>query len=125
MTDHDELVSAIPALVLGSLTGDEHRQVRLHLESCASCREMAARLAKGAAALALEPDPVEPPARLRGRVLAAVAAASQEAPPKTRQRPLMWHRRWAPGFGPGLRSQWRGLAAAAVCGLLVGGGLGI
>src|SRR5215831_7510887 len=124
MTDHDELVSAIPALVLGSLTGDEHRQVRLHLESCSSCREMAARLAKGAAALALEPDPVEPPARLRGRVLAAVAAASQDVPARVRQRPLWWHPR-APRFGSGLRAQWRGLAAAAAVALVLGAVLGI
>src|SRR5215472_16536391 len=85
--EHDELANLVPALTLGSVTPEERHQVLLHLEGCSCCRALAARLARGATALALEPEPVEPPARLRGRVLSAVAAARQDAPPRLRRRP--------------------------------------
>ena len=124
-TEHDELAGAIPALVLGALAADERRQLVVHLEGCSSCRALAARLGKGAAALLLEPEPVEPPATLRGRVLTAVAASHQDAPAVVRRRPLS---SLFPRPRP-LRLRLGGrrlaLAAATAFAFLLGTGLGL
>src|SRR5215472_5348310 len=111
-TEHDELASSIPALVLGSVTAEERHELMLHLEGCARCRALAARLARAAAVLPMEPDPVEPPARLRGRVLAAVAAARPDAPPRSSPIPIPApdRRRRLP---PSLRGARLAIAAAA------------
>jgi len=125
-TEHDELASAVPALVLGSLTAGERQQLMLHLEGCADCRALAARLARGAAVLPMEPDPVEPPARLRGRVLAAVAAVRPDAPLPASPLPIPALRRRRRLPLP-LRSVSLGLAAAAaafVLGTVAGVGFG-
>jgi len=121
--EHDELANLVPALVLGSVTPEEREQLLAHLEGCESCRELAAGLARGAAALALEPDPVEPPARLHGRVLAAVAAARQDAAPQQRRgsrSPLPRSPRRSSRF----RGMPLGLAAAAALAFVLGTGLG-
>lgn len=121
--EHDELASLVPALVLGAVTAEERQRLRVHLEACSGCRDLAARLASGAAVLALEPDPVEPPARLHGRVLAAVAAVRQDAPPPPRRRSLSLLPRPQP-FSLRLRGVPLGLAAAALA-FVLGAGLGI
>ncbi|TMC09869.1 MAG: anti-sigma factor [Chloroflexi bacterium] len=121
--EHDELANLVPALVLGSVTPEEREQLLAHLEGCESCRELAASLARGAAALALEPDPVEPPARLHGRVLAAVAAARQDAAPPPRRgsrSPLPRSPRRSSRF----RGMPLGLASAAALAFVLGTGLG-
>jgi len=125
-TEHDELASAIPALVLGSVTAEERHQLMLHLEGCAGCRALAARLARGAAVLPMEPDPVEPPARLRGRVLAAVAAARPDAPPQSSPLPIpaVQRRPRVPTPMRGVRLGLVAAAAAFVLGTLAGVGLG-
>ena len=76
---HDELESSVAAWVLGALDADEAESVRLHVESCASCREVAARLRRVVGALPLVTVEVQPPARLRERVLAAAGASTQTA----------------------------------------------
>jgi anti-sigma-K factor RskA len=121
--DHDELASGIPALVLGSVTAEERQQLLLHLEGCAGCRALAARLARGAAALPMEPDPVEPPARLRGRVLAAVAATRPDAPPRSSPLPLPPTRRRR--LLPRLRGISLGVAGAAAAAFVLGTGVGV
>lgn len=85
-TEHDELENGIAAYVLGSAEAEEHERLRAHIEACASCRALAVRLSRSLAALPLEPDPVEPPARLHGRVMAAAAAARAGGEPR-RPRP--------------------------------------
>jgi Anti-sigma-K factor rskA/Putative zinc-finger len=123
-TEHDELANGIPALVLGSVTADERQQLLLHLEGCASCRALASRLARGAAVLPMEPDPIGPPARLHGRVLAAVAAARQDPAPRRspRQRPPLPRPRRRHARLGGLRL---GLAAVVTVAFLVGTGVGM
>src|SRR5215468_3060218 len=74
-TEHNELESGIAAYVLGSADAEEYDRLRAHIEGCARCRALAVRLSRGLAALPLEPEPIEPPANLHGRVLAAAAAA--------------------------------------------------
>jgi anti-sigma-K factor RskA len=77
-------------------------------------------MARGVGALALEPDPVEPPARLRERVLAAVAATGQEAPERSARRVVIPTPR-RPGRRVGVG--WRGLAVAAAAAFVLGAGL--
>jgi anti-sigma-K factor RskA len=79
--EHEELENSIVAYLLGSADAEDHDRIQAHLEACASCREMAARLAPGVVSLALEPEPIKPPARLEDRVIAAAAAARGTAPP--------------------------------------------
>lgn len=74
MSDHEELEMSVAAWILDAVGAEEAEQIRLHVESCASCREAAVRLRRAAGALALEVEEVTPPARLRERVLRAAAA---------------------------------------------------
>ena len=81
MSDHEELENSVAAWVLGAVDADEVDAVRTHIEGCASCREMTSRLGRAVGMLPLEVEEVEPPARLRERILASAAASrSAEAP---------------------------------------------
>lgn len=94
----DEMESSVAAWVLGALDADEAESVRLHVEGCASCREVAARLRRVVGALPLVAEEVPPPPRLRERVLSAAAASPRAAgrpvavraprPQPSRPRPL-------------------------------------
>lgn len=124
-TEHDELENGVAAYVLGSVEAEEHERLRAHINACASCRALAVRLSRGLAALPLEPEPVEPPARLQGRVLAAAAAAraggEQHHPrPRFRLPEPPRPRVWVPGARAAL-----GAAAALVfaVGALTGAGV--
>jgi anti-sigma-K factor RskA len=88
MSEHEELENLVAAWVLGALDADEAAEISLHVEGCASCREMTVRLRRAVGALPLEVEEVAPPARLRERVLAAAAAsrAATGAPVKVRPR---------------------------------------
>jgi anti-sigma-K factor RskA len=78
MSEHEELESSVAAWVLGAMEADEVEMMHTHIEGCAICRETAARLGRTVAALPLDVEDVEPPARLRERILTA-AAASRDA----------------------------------------------
>ena len=87
MTDHPELENSVAAFVLGAADEDEMEAVRTHLGSCAECRELAARLQRAADALPLATEIVEPPARLKARILAAAATTARipvQAPSRAR-----------------------------------------
>jgi anti-sigma-K factor RskA len=88
MSDHEELESNVAAWVLGALDREEAEVVQAHVEGCASCREAAARLQRAVTALPLLVEEVEPPARLRERILAAAAASrdSTAAPSRVRKK---------------------------------------
>jgi anti-sigma-K factor RskA len=122
--EHEEMENDVAAFVLGSLDGDAEDRVRAHLETCARCRELAARLAPTVSALALEPEAVDPPSGLEERLIAAAQAGqsrpSAAAQPPPRIVPLRPPR--APQRSLGLRG---GLAAAAALLLAVGVGAGI
>ena len=75
MSDHEELESMVAAWVLGAVEPDEAGAVRTHIEGCVSCREATSRLGRAVAMLPLDVDEVEPPARLRERILASAAAS--------------------------------------------------
>ena len=82
--DHEELENSVAAYVLGSADPEEEDRLRAHLEACASCRELAARLAPAVSSLPLEPEPVKPPRRLEDRVVAAAAATRGASGPMPR-----------------------------------------
>ena len=84
MSDHPELEGSVAAYVLGASEPEEQEEVRNHLASCAECRELAKRLQRAADALPLSADLVQPPARLKARILEAAAAS-----PRTRSQPPM------------------------------------
>src|SRR5258708_33010832 len=75
MSDHEELESLVAGWVLGALEGDEADAFRAHSEGCPICREATSRLGPAAATLPLDVEEVEPPARLRERILASAAAS--------------------------------------------------
>jgi anti-sigma-K factor RskA len=122
--DHEELENSIAAYVLGSTDPEDEHRLRAHLEACASCRELAARLSPAVSSLPLEPEPVKPPRRLEDRVVAAAAATrgAKGATPRSIRRVRL------PG-PPRVRvrfSSWRaGLAAAAVLLFAAGAGAGL
>jgi anti-sigma-K factor RskA len=117
--DHEELENDIAALVLGSAPESDRPRLLAHLQACSSCRELAARLGRITSVLPLEPEPVEPPARLHDRVLAAVAAAPHAAAPVRRRSQAV-----VPRFGIRLRSLPVGAAAAVLIAFVLGAGLG-
>jgi anti-sigma-K factor RskA len=84
MSEHEELESSVAAWVLGALEVDEVEMMHTHIEGCAICRETAARLGRTVSALPLDVEEVEPPARLRERILAAAAASRNTAPAPAR-----------------------------------------
>src|SRR6184192_4257691 len=63
MSDHEELESSVAAWVLGALDAHEAASVRVHVEGCASCRQVAGRLRRVVGALPLAVEEVAPPAR--------------------------------------------------------------
>jgi hypothetical protein len=75
---HDQVQDLLPAYVLGALERDEEAAVREHLASCQLHLEVA-ELGGTVHYLAETVDPVEPPAALKARVLAAAAEADLEA----------------------------------------------
>jgi hypothetical protein len=121
--DHEGLENAIAAMVLGSEVPEARASLLAHLEACPSCRAMAARLGQATAVLPLASEPIEPPARLHGRVLAAVAAASTGSAPPVRPSPAADRRR-RPGRRPTLPSLRLGAAVAAALAFLLGAAAG-
>ena len=118
MSDREELESSVAAWVLGAVDADEAETIRIHVEGCATCREVAGRLRRVVGALPLAADDVSPPARLRDRVLAAAAATPRAAvlEAKRVRRPARRERRaWLRPRIPAYA-----LAAVAVVALLLG-----
>jgi hypothetical protein len=94
MSEHEELESSVAAWVLGAMEGEEVEMMYTHVEGCAICRETSARLGRTVAALPLDVEEVEPPARLRERILAAAAASRDvEAAPARPAAPVKARRR--------------------------------
>jgi anti-sigma-K factor RskA len=74
------------AYVLGALDAAEAREFRLHLNSCAVCRDEVASLRSAADALALAAPEVAVPRALKRRVMAAVRASGELAGQRRSQR---------------------------------------
>src|SRR3979411_161698 len=87
--EHEDLENSVAAYVVGSADPEEEDRVRVHLEACSSCRELAARLGLGISELPLEPEPITPPGRLEERIVAA-ARGTRSAPPQRTRRQLVF-----------------------------------
>lgn len=87
MSEHEDFENLVAAWVLGALEAEEAEAIRVHVEGCTSCTEMTVRLRRAVGALPLEVDEVAPPARLRERVLAAVAASRTPTAAPIQMRP--------------------------------------
>ena len=75
----DELA---PAYALGALDAQEERAVSMHLATCRQPHAEASSMVDGASLLPASLPPVSPPAALRDRLLATVAATPQEHRPR-------------------------------------------
>lgn len=110
---HEELRDLTAAYALGALPDDERREVEAHLAQCEECAADARSFAPALEALALDVEPVAPPAHLRARVLGAVSAphatAGKVSMPDTPARRAHWG--------------WNSLALAAAAVLVVAVGL--
>lgn len=72
--DCDTVRDLAPLYVLGALESDEAAAVREHLATCDDAHAELLELAEPAGSLLLAPEPAEPPAALKGRLLAAAEA---------------------------------------------------
>ena len=70
---HADALDLAAGYVLGALDAEEEAAVRAHLETCREPHELFAEVGSVVPALAETIEPVEPPARLRDRILAAAA----------------------------------------------------
>ena len=71
MSATENIHEQVAAYALDALDPDERHEFERHLEECSACREQLPAFAEAAAALAIGAGPAEPPAELRGRILAA------------------------------------------------------
>jgi hypothetical protein len=74
--EHDDIEATVAAYVLSAADEKEASMAAAHLDRCASCRVLARRLSRVAAAIPLSAEEVKPPERLRARVLHSASVAS-------------------------------------------------
>lgn len=93
MTYHDEYIELISAALDGALSPAQQEKLEAHLASCPECKALHEELAAVHAALSDLP-PVEVPADLTDRIMAAVAAEQvlPFAPPEKKKPSLHWQR---------------------------------
>lgn len=100
---HDRIAERLDDYALGHLTPDEQQDVERHVRACAACTRDLQEINEALVLVADSAPAIEPPASLRGRIIAAVATQPQEP---DRERPFATRsdtRRWP----------WLSLAAAA------------
>lgn len=118
MTDHDQLESIVAAWVLGACDTEEATIIEAHVETCVSCRRLAARLGRVVEAMPLSVETGPPPAGLRLRLLAALDAPAVPEPepkivPLRRPRP-------APRVAPAWLQRWPAVAVAVMAVAIAG-----
>ncbi|HLQ35670.1 MAG TPA: anti-sigma factor [Chloroflexota bacterium] len=84
MSEHEELENSIAAWVLGAADAGEADTIAIHVDGCPSCQVTASRLTRAIDALPLEVEELEPPARLRQRILAAASTSPRVVPMPSR-----------------------------------------
>lgn len=83
------VVDDLGAYLLGTLSGEEEREVRVHLEACATCRSELARIQGAAELLDSARLAEEPPVDLEERILRAAGRAPR-TPRRRRVVTLAW-----------------------------------
>jgi anti-sigma-K factor RskA len=76
---HEELIELVPLLAIDALPGTESAEVRRHLLTCVSCRQLLAEFEDVGAALLASVPAVEPPASIAASLRRRVASP-QRAP---------------------------------------------
>ena len=108
---------------LSAAEADEGALMRSHIEACPSCHELANRLGRTVKAIPLAVDDVAPPARLRGRIVAAAAlprpTAAPDRTPGGRRSAETYKRRFELGVLERIPAY--AAAAAVVLALVIGG----
>jgi anti-sigma-K factor RskA len=87
---HDDFESIAALDAIGAATADEVRVLAEHLSSCLTCRRARDEFSEAATLLALDLEPVAPPADVRERVLGTVAEDDFEDTPQSRGRTRWW-----------------------------------
>jgi len=77
---HDEFRESLPAFALDVLDPHERAEVASHLAGCESCAAELVALHRVVQNVGLDAPPVTPPAGLKARVIARVAAEAQAGP---------------------------------------------
>jgi anti-sigma-K factor RskA len=110
--NHDALRELTGAYALGALGAEEKRALEAHLASCAECAAEVRAFGEVARGLDQAVPQIDPPASLRGRVIARVEglAAKSTVPPVVLSRPESTER--FPG------TVWLALAASLIAGVL-------
>ena len=89
---HEEIKDLLAAYALGSVPPDEHKEIALHILTCAGCRAELTDYEAVTGTLALATEPVEPPAGFTERVVAA--AVGGRPAPATPAPTAKTSRRW-------------------------------
>jgi len=95
ITDHPQ--DNLPAYALDCLEESDRQEVERHLAVCATCRQEALELKEAAAQLAMSVRQVDPPMRLKHRILDRIEPKSE---PAKRQGFKAWLRRLQPVWAP-------------------------
>jgi len=110
MSVHEQFADDLALHALGSLSGEELRSLQAHLEGCASCRRELELLRGDSSLLALTTTGPQPPARVRQRLLSAIAKEPRMPVRETVSESAGRRRSWLPVLG------WMvALALAIVC----------
>lgn len=117
-TDHQSWSEDLAAHALGALEPGRAAELEQHLEGCERCRAELRWLTPAARALSESVERVEPPPRLRARLIAEVEADARPAPEPRRSR-----FRW-PLLRPAIGFAAVALVVAAVLGYAFGGDSG-
>jgi anti-sigma-K factor RskA len=78
MLSHDDYKEMLAAHGLGALEATEARELEVHLQNCAACRQELSEWQATAASLALDAKPVAPSAQLKNRIIEAVRAEGRQ-----------------------------------------------
>jgi len=99
----DEIIELSAAVALGAAEPGDWERVEQHADECPKCAQALREFRDVAAVLGASVPQVDPPARLRNRVLLAAQRTPQEVPVLPRVSGLPWLRRFAwprMGFSP-------------------------
>lgn len=91
MSVHEQFADDLALYALGALQGEERQAVEKHLADCTACRQELEKLQGDLALLAFSTGGPRPPARSRGRLLAAIAKEPRKVPFHKHARGNWWN----------------------------------
>jgi hypothetical protein len=118
--EHERWSEELPAYLLGSLSAKAAAECELHFRECELCREEARRLAPAVERLSQDVPRVEPPVRLRQRLMAEVRGDARSAVAHGTARRFRVSRWERPSLRPLAGAAVVLLLCAVVAGYLIG-----